>query len=78
MKFRIGYGFDKMFNTLSITEPRNRYVETCQLDLQDRVVAVTSIESQVMGIACLAGYMVGATARFDGSIVSNAYDQAGR
>ena len=31
-------------NPLKITEPRGHYVETCQLDIQDRVVAVTHIE----------------------------------
>lgn len=75
---RISYDFDKMFNTLSITEPRYRYVESYQLDLQDRVVAVTNIENQVMGIEYYVGDMIAKTTRFDGSTVSNGYDQAGR
>jgi len=48
-----------MFNTLSITEPRGRYVETYRPDLQDRVTSVTNIEGQVMGINYLVGDMVG-------------------
>ncbi len=73
---RVGYDFDKMFNTLSITEPRGRYVESYQLDLQDRVVAVTNIEGQAMSIDYLVGNMVAQATRFDGSVVSNTYDQA--
>ncbi|MEA2067727.1 MAG: RHS repeat-associated core domain-containing protein, partial [Verrucomicrobiota bacterium] len=75
---RIAYDFDKMFNALSITEPRGRYVETYQLDLQDRVAGVTNIEGQAMGIEYYVGDFVKSITRFDGSVVSNGYDQAGR
>ena len=75
---RISYDFDKMFNALTITEPRGRYVETYQLDLQDRVTSVTNIENQAMEIEYFVGDFVKQVTRFDGSVVSNAYDQAGR
>ena len=75
---RIGYDFDKMFNGLKITEPRGRYVETYQLDLQDRVTEATNIEGQTMEIEYFVGDFVKQVTRFDGSAVSNAYDQAGR
>ena len=75
---RIAYDFDKMFNGLNITEPRGRYVESYQLDLQDRVIAVTNIEGQAMSIDYYVGDKVSKITRFDGSTISNAYDSAAR
>ena len=75
---RIAYDFDSMFNGLSITEPRGHYVETYQLDLQDRVVAITNIENQAMSIDYYVGDMVSKITRFDGSTISNTYDTAAR
>ena len=75
---RVGYDLDKQVNVLSVTEPRGRYVESYQLDIQDRVTSVTNIENQVMDIDYGIGNFVKGITRFDGSTVSNEYDQAGR
>jgi RHS repeat-associated protein len=55
-----------------------RYVESYQLDIQDRITAVTNIENQVMDIAYGLGDMVRSMGRFDGSTITNTYDYAGR
>ena len=75
---RIGCDLDKQMNLLRISEPRRRYVESYQLDIQDRVTAVTNIENQVMSIDYSIGDFVSQVTRFDGSTISNAYDTAGR
>jgi RHS repeat-associated protein len=74
---QIGYDFDDQFNTLSITEPRGRYVESYQLDIQDRVTSVTNIEGQAMSITYGLGDFVSSVTRFDGSSISNTYDSVG-
>ena len=74
----ISYNYDEQFNILSITEPRNRYVESYQLDIQDRVTTVTNIEGQVMSLDYSVGNFVNGITRFDGSTVSNTCDRAGR
>jgi len=74
----ISYSFDKMFNALQITEPRGRYVESYQLDLQDRVTSVTNIEDQAMSIDYGVGSFVKEITRFDGSSITNTYDSVGR
>jgi RHS repeat-associated protein len=75
---RVSCNYDEQFNTLSITEPRGRYVESYQLDIQDRVTSVTNIEGQVMTIDYGVGDFVKRIVRFDGSVISNSYDSAGR
>ena len=75
---RVAYNYDKQFNTLSITEPRNRYVESYQLDIQDRVRAVTNIENQDMTLDYSVGSFVTNVARFDDSELDISYDSAGR
>ncbi|WP_372845273.1 RHS repeat-associated core domain-containing protein [Pontiella sp.] len=74
---RVSVDYDKQFNTLSITEPRGRYVESYQLDIQDRVTAITNIENQVMEIEYGLGDFVENVVRFDGSYYTNGYDTAG-
>jgi RHS repeat-associated protein len=74
----VGYDLDEQVNVLSIIEPRGRYVESYQLDLQDRIISVTNIESQVMSIDYAVGNFVMNMTRFDGSILTNSYDGAGR
>ena len=72
------YDYDQGFNSLKITEPRGRYVESYQLDIQDRVTSVTNIEGQVMSIDYGDGDFVKSITRFDRSQIENEYDQAGR
>ena len=74
----ISYDLDEQMNQLKITEPRGRYVETYQLDIQDRVTSVTNIESQVMSIDYGIGSFVQQTTRFDGTTITNTFDTAGR
>ena len=75
---RIAYDFDQQFNTLSITEPRGRYVESYQLDIQDRISSVTNIDGQAMSFGYAVGSRVTRVTRFDGSQVASDYDSAGR
>jgi RHS repeat-associated protein len=75
---RMAYDYDQQFNTLRITEPRGRYVESYRLDIQDRITAVTNIEGQTMTVDYGIGDFVKKITRFDGSTVSNVYDVAGR
>jgi YD repeat-containing protein len=75
---RISYDYDQQFNTLFITEPRGRYVESYQLDVQDRITAVTNIEGQAMSIDYGVGDFVKKITRFDGSSITNTYDTVGR
>ena len=75
---RIGYDLDEQVNVLRISEPRGRYVESYQLDLQERVTSVTNIENQVMSFDYSVGDFVVQEVRFDGSTITNTYDTAGR
>ncbi len=75
---RIAYDFDEQLNTLRITEPRGRYVESYNLDIQDRITAVTNIEGQTMTLDYSIGSFVTNVVRFDGSKVSTVYDSVGR
>jgi len=74
----VSYCFDKMFNSLSITNPSTDAVETYQLDIQDRVTEITNIEGQSMSIEYLVGDFVGKITRFDQSTISNQYDNVGQ
>ncbi len=70
--------YDQQFNTLRIRDALGREVESYQLDDQDRAVAVTNVEGQVMQGAYGLGGIVHSITRFDGSVVSNAYDGQAR
>lgn len=74
---RLSYNYDEQFNTLAITEPRGRYVESYQLDVQDRVRAVTNIEGQVMTLNYSVGSFITNISRFDGSQIEIRYNNAG-
>lgn len=74
---RVSYDLDERVNTLQITEPRGRYVESYQIDLQDRITCITNIEHQVMDISYTIGTYVDQVARFDGSTVANSYTASG-
>ena len=67
-----------MFNTLVIRDPLNRVAEAYDLDLQDRPVAVTNLEGQVMRVNYGLGSFVRSITRFDGTTVSNTFDTGGR
>jgi len=75
---RIGYDLDQQLNVLRISEPRGRYVESYQLDIQDRVTSVTNIEGQVMTVDYTVGDFVSQTVRLDGTSTTNTYDNAGQ
>jgi len=75
---RLAYDYDQQLNALRITEPRGRYVESYQLDIQDRVTSVTNIEGQAMSIDYGVADFINSITRFDGSTISNTYDTAGR
>ena len=69
--------YDEQFNTLNITDAKNRLVEAYQIDIQDRPVSVTNLEGQVMSITYGLGDFVKSMTRFDGTVVSNSYNSDG-
>lgn len=75
---RIAYEMDEQANILRISEPRGRYVESYQFDVQDRLVAITNIEDQVMSIDYGVGNFVNEITRFDETRITNTYNNAGR
>jgi RHS repeat-associated protein len=74
----VAWSRDWQMNTLAVTDPMGRKVETYRLDAQDRVAAVTNLEGQSMAVSYLVGGLVSSVRRFDGVTVSNVYDSAGR
>ena len=74
----IGFAYDRQFNTLKITDPMERAVESYKLDAQDRPVSVTNIQSQVMTVNWGVGDYVKGITRFDGTVVTNLYGTDGR
>jgi YD repeat-containing protein len=66
----VGMEYDQQMNVLKIKDELERGVETYQLDLQDRPVKVTNLESQEMTVTYGLGDMVSQLVRFDGSSVS--------
>ena len=75
---RVGYGHDEQLNLLCVTDPCGRPAEHRRYDIQDRIIAVTNMEGQVMDIAYGVGSFVRRVRRFDGTVMSNAYDAVGR
>jgi YD repeat-containing protein len=53
-------------------------VEVYVLDIQDRPISISNVEGQTMSIEYGVADFVRSVTRFDGSIVSNQYDSAGR
>ena len=74
----IGFAYDRQFNTLKITDPMGRAVESYKLDAQDRPVSVTNIQGQVMTVNWGVGDYVKNMTRFDGTTVSNVYHTDGQ
>jgi RHS repeat-associated protein len=75
---QVAYERDEQLNLLRITDPCGRRAESRRFDIQDRITAVTNMEGQVMDIAYGVGSFVRRIRRFDGSVMSNAYDAVGR
>ena len=74
----VGFDYDQQFNTLDVTDERGRLVEAYTLDIQDRPITIANVEGQTMNIEYGVANFVRSLTRFDGSIVSNHYDSAGR
>ena len=70
--------YDQQMNTLKIRDALNRPVESYVLDIQNRPVTITNLDGQAMNVAYGVGNFVKTMTRFDGSVVSNAYDGDGR
>jgi RHS repeat-associated protein len=73
----VRYDYDQQFNTLGITDPAGRLVESYVLDDQDRPILVSNVEHQVMSIAYGVGDFVRTVTNFDGTVIQNEYDGQG-
>ena len=69
-----GVEHDQQLNVVAITDPLGRAAETYVLDENERVVAVTNLEGQVMTRTYALGEMVASETRFDGTQVAYGYD----
>lgn len=74
----VRFSHDEWFNTLEIMGPDNRVVESYELDVEDRRTRIRNIEGQTMSLRYTVDQWVDSIARFDGSVISNAYDSIGR
>ena len=72
-----GVEHDQQLNVVAITDPLGRAAETYVLDENERVVAVTNVEGQVMTREYLVGDVVSSETRFDGTAVQYGYDTDG-
>ena len=72
-----GVEHDKRLNVVAITDPLGRSAETYVLDENERVVAVTNLEGQVMAREYLVGDFVASETRFDRTAVQCGYDTDG-
>ncbi len=72
-----GVEHDQKLNVVAITDPLGRSAETYVLDENERVVAVTNVEGQVMTREYLVGDIVSSETRFDGTAVQYGYDTDG-
>jgi len=72
-----GVEHDPQLNVVAITDPMGRRAETYVLDENERVVAVTNVEGQVMSRQYAVGGFVSSETRFDGTAVEYGYDADG-
>ena len=72
-----GVDYDQQMNIVAIRDPLGRNAETYVLDENERVVAVTNLEGQVMTRAYSVGGFVSSETRFDGTEVAYGYDTDG-
>lgn len=70
--------YDNQFNSLRVWDATGRCVERYELDLQERPVTVSNVESQAMHITYGVGDYVDEVRRFDGSEVVFEYGSRGR
>ena len=70
--FRVEH--DEQLNVVAIVDPLGRNAETYVLDGNERVVAVTNVEGQVLERTYAVERLVSSETRFDGTAVSYAYD----
>ena len=77
-KFTVEIEYDDQFRVRRVTDAGDRTVEAYGRDSQNRVTSVTNLEGQTMSITYAVGDFVEQVTRFDGTIVSNDYDQGGR
>ena len=68
---------DRQMNTLAVFDPLGRAAESYVLDRNERVVAVTNLEGQVLVNTWAVGDRLANVRRFDGSRVVFWYDWAG-
>ena len=69
---------DQQLNVVAIADPLGRSAESYVLDENERVVAVTNLEGQVLSRSYLVGGFVASETRFDGTEVTYGYDGGGR
>jgi len=74
----VSFAYDQQFNTLTIWDAFEREVEAYVLDIQDRPVTISNVESQTMSVVYGVGDIVKSVERFDGTTVSNSYDSSAR
>ena len=72
------FDYDKQMNTLTVIDPRNRAVETYDLDLMDRPETIWNVDGQTMTVTYEVDNYVDQITRFDNSTVSFDYDSDGR
>lgn len=73
----ITFSYDNQFNSLAIKDANNRLVEAYQLDDQDRPTTITNVEGQTMAVDYGVAEYINSITRFDGSQVTNSYNENG-
>ncbi len=74
----VGLDYDQQMNVVKVRDELGRAVETYQLDLQDRPIQVTNVESQQMTIVWGLAEFLKSIVRFDGTTNAFFYDEGGR
>ena len=69
---------DPQLNVVAIADPLGRRAESYVLDANERIVAATNLEGQVMARRYALGRLVASETRFDGTEVAYGYDSAAR
>ncbi len=74
----IQIAYDQQMNAITVRDEMGRPVEAYHLDLQDRPISVTNVESQVMTISWGLKDLVRQIIRFDGTTNAFSYDEGAR
>ena len=69
--------YDQQLRLRRVTDELGRSVQSVGRDSRGRVVSVTNLQGQTMSISYNVGSFVRSVARFDGSTVSNEYNEQG-